>query len=114
MSELEPDSFFKFTQLVCMTQLKLDDPTDGSHIGVDFQKIYEQIVSLTDGRKELIQSENPASKTPTEIVAEVRAFLKNNVPEKFGEADVTVIDEPFSDDYFNVVEVACAIRHAET
>ena len=54
VDQLDPDTFFKFTQLVCMTQLKLDDPTDGSTIGLDFQQIYKDITALSEERKELI------------------------------------------------------------
>lgn len=63
-----------------MTQLRLDDPTDGSSIAVDFQQIYQKIVGLSSERKELIASENPAQKTPQAITAEVRSFLKKNMP----------------------------------
>ena len=66
-------------QLVCMTQLKLEDPTDGSKIGVDFERIFKKITGISPDRKTLIASENPASKTPTEVVAEVRSFLKKNL-----------------------------------
>ena len=61
----------------------------------------------------MIASENPAQKTPQAITAEVRSFLKKNLPAQFSEeSDMTVevLPEPFSDDYFNLVEVACAIK----
>ena len=45
---------------------------------------------------------------------EVRTFLRNNMPEKIGDTTVAVIDGPFTDDYFNVIEVACAIRDPES
>ena len=99
-----------YTQLVCMTQLRLDDPTDGSKIGVDFQKIYEQIVGLSESKKELIASENPCSKTPQAVVAEVRSFLKQNLPAMFEDSEVDVIKEPLIDDYCNVIEIACSVR----
>ena len=36
VASLDPVTFYRFTQLVVMTQTRLEDPTDGSDIGVDF------------------------------------------------------------------------------
>ena len=80
VADLDPQIYYMFVQLVCMTQLKLDDPTDGTPIGVDFQSIFSQIMDLSESKKELILSENPCSKTPHAVVTEVRSFLKKNLP----------------------------------
>ena len=70
-----------------MTQMKLQDPTDGSSIGVDFQEIFNKIISIPEDKKERIASEDPASRTNSAIVSEVRGFLRKNLPELFKQND---------------------------
>ena len=117
VEKLDPQTFFKFTQLVVMTQMKLDDPTDGSAIGVDFQAIYEKITGMDDGKKERIASEDPASKTNSAIVSEVRALLRRKLPLIYSEEDganIEVMKDPLTDDFMNVIEVASSIKEAES
>lgn len=115
VSELRPESFFRFTQLVVMTQMRLEDPTDGSSIGVDFKAIFDAILGLSADKKERIAAEHHASKTNSAIVSEVRGFLRKNLPSMFEskKVSVEVLDEPLIDDFMNVIEVMCAVRRDE-
>lgn len=79
VASLDPATYFKYMQLVVMTQLRLEDPTDGSAIGVDFQKIFNQVMSLSEGQKELIVSESTATKSNSAAVSEVRAILRRHL-----------------------------------
>ena len=55
VGNLDPSTFYLFTQLVVMTQMRLDDPTDGSSISVDFKAIFDAIVlGLQEDKKERI------------------------------------------------------------
>jgi len=75
--------------------------------------VYEAVINLSDDKKDQIVSEDPASKSNTAAVQEVRAFLRKNLTEMFSEqkdVEVEVIQEPFVDDFLNSMEVACSIR----
>ena len=116
VASLDSTTFYKFTQLVVMTQMRLEDPNDGSSIGVDFQAIFDQVVGLSEDKRERIASEHPAAKTNTAIVGEVRAFLRKNLPAMFEgeegqETNVEVMKGPLTDDFLNVIEIACSVRN---
>ena len=84
VGNLDPSTFYLFTQLVVMTQMRLNDPTDGSSIGVDFKAIFDAIVlGLQEDKKERISTVHYASKTNSAIVSEVRATLRKKLPEFF-------------------------------
>ena len=116
VASLDPHTFYQFTQLVVMTQMRLEDPTDGSSIGVDFKAIFDNITGLPEDKRDRISAEHYASKTNTAIVGEVRAFLRKNMPamfkaENIEETTVEVLHEPLIDDFLNVIEIPCVIRN---
>lgn len=71
-------------------------------------------MGLADDKKERIASEDPATKTNSAIVSEVRGILRRNLPQLFSQNDeeltVEVTNEPFIDDFMNVMEIACSVR----
>jgi hypothetical protein len=77
---------------------------------IDFDAIYKQLGDkrLSIEKRELILNEDPASKTAKHVVDEVRSIFKRclNVDKDLHE----VLDQPLSDDFLNLIEIACSIK----
>ena len=86
VKSLDPSTFYLFTQLIVMTQLRLEEPTDGSAIGVDFKALFDSIVlglAKSEYADRIVSGGHFASKTNSAIVSEVRACLRKNLPALF-------------------------------
>ena len=68
---------------------------------------------MSDGKKEQILSDDPASKSNSAAVQEIRGFLRKNLVTNASEnSSLTVELEPavFNDEFLNSIEVALSVR----
>jgi len=69
---------------------------------------------LDQSMREYLLNKDPATKSTPLLVQQARAIVKKHLPVITGIDDLEVVKDPLSDDFMNLVEVACSNPADET